>query len=404
MVKKTVKKNGFTLIELLMVISIISLISGIILVITSGAQAHTRDALRTQQMAQINIATEQYILANDHAPDLQGTCNVSAGGDLTNCIARSTADPLSDDPTISAQGKAWGRFIQDVSPYLKLILSDPCGNSGCASVAGAGANTGYVYVAPAAMLTVCGNGCTRSTDEINNSYQLYTVLERFTFPQGVASFGSFVETVNSQPIVFGWFTNDDTGEIVTDLHESPLQYHFHWSSTDSTTCQPSGNIPDNIYISDSQYRIPPATFTLNNRTSGSFPLAGVVPGSGSINISCTGSGGSTSFNTPFTVISNPAPIISLTSTLTSIPMGQSTQVRWTTQWARMCQGTYQIGEGSIIGNLPPPGWSSAAVPSGSIIYFPALRGETSNITLILSCAGFDSDRTQTIVLTGTGSP
>lgn len=59
------KRLGFTLVELLVVISIISLLSSISLSSLQNARASGRDALRVQQLKQIQQALELYSLNND---------------------------------------------------------------------------------------------------------------------------------------------------------------------------------------------------------------------------------------------------------------------------------------------------------------------------------------------------
>jgi len=54
------KSRGFTLIELLIVIAIIAVLTGIIITNLSGSRAKSRDAKRVSDIAQIQLAIEQY--------------------------------------------------------------------------------------------------------------------------------------------------------------------------------------------------------------------------------------------------------------------------------------------------------------------------------------------------------
>lgn len=69
-------RAGFTLIELLIVIAIIALLTGIILTSLSGSKAKSRDAKRASDLAQIQLAIEQYFDRCDQYPQT----NIFASG------------------------------------------------------------------------------------------------------------------------------------------------------------------------------------------------------------------------------------------------------------------------------------------------------------------------------------
>lgn len=61
MIKKIFSRSrGFTIIELLVVIGIIAVLTGIIITNLSGSRAKARDAKRVSDLAQIQLAIEQY--------------------------------------------------------------------------------------------------------------------------------------------------------------------------------------------------------------------------------------------------------------------------------------------------------------------------------------------------------
>ncbi|MDE2031107.1 MAG: prepilin-type N-terminal cleavage/methylation domain-containing protein [Patescibacteria group bacterium] len=64
--------EGFTLIELLVVIAIISILSSIILASISSARARSRDAVRKQEMKQIQSALEMYYIDHNAYPSSLG--------------------------------------------------------------------------------------------------------------------------------------------------------------------------------------------------------------------------------------------------------------------------------------------------------------------------------------------
>jgi prepilin-type N-terminal cleavage/methylation domain-containing protein len=66
--KNISKIKGFTLIELLVVIAIIGILSSIIMVSLQGAKSKSRDAKRISDIAQIQLALEQYFNKYDSYP------------------------------------------------------------------------------------------------------------------------------------------------------------------------------------------------------------------------------------------------------------------------------------------------------------------------------------------------
>lgn len=58
--KRPALKRAFTLIELLMVVAIIAIISAVVLTSLSGARVKSRDAKRVSDVAQLQLALEQY--------------------------------------------------------------------------------------------------------------------------------------------------------------------------------------------------------------------------------------------------------------------------------------------------------------------------------------------------------
>lgn len=167
-------KRAFTLIELLVVISIIAMLSSIIIANVDSARAKSRDAVREQQIRQIDLATQMYIQDNGHAPYLTG-CEAQSGmvtlAAASACFAVSTAGVETD------AGDAWLAFKADLNDYLPNFSDDPC-EGGCSSDYG---DTGYVYVAPLALQYQCyldtGGDCGLTEEELDQLYALYAELE-----------------------------------------------------------------------------------------------------------------------------------------------------------------------------------------------------------------------------------
>ncbi|MFA5778273.1 MAG: type II secretion system protein [Candidatus Paceibacterota bacterium] len=110
---KIYKKNkkGFTLIELLVVVAIIGLLSSIVLTSLQGARSRGRDAKRTEDMSQLQIAIELY--ASDH------------NGDYPLC------GTLDTSPTAcSTEGSYTALTNLNIKPYIASISSDPINTKG----------------------------------------------------------------------------------------------------------------------------------------------------------------------------------------------------------------------------------------------------------------------------------
>lgn len=84
--KNTLAK-GFTLIELLIVIAIIALLTGIIITNLSSSRAKSRDAQRVSDIAQIQLAIEQYFDRCGAYPATYSTNNASS-----ECIGNPSAN------------------------------------------------------------------------------------------------------------------------------------------------------------------------------------------------------------------------------------------------------------------------------------------------------------------------
>lgn len=169
----------------MVVISIISMLSSIIFVNVEHARSKGRDAVRMQQIKQIDTAIKLYTEENGHAPYLKKIdgsplCEVQSASTVSYiaasaCFAVSTAAEGTD------QKNAWNSLKSELSPYLSDFPDDPC-VGGCDSGID-GADTGYYYAAPLAVQYSCQQAdiidaiCDTSVDDLNDSYQLYTDLE-----------------------------------------------------------------------------------------------------------------------------------------------------------------------------------------------------------------------------------
>lgn len=170
-------RRAFTLVELLVVISIVSMLASIIMVQISLAQASGRDSVRTQQIRQIDLATQMYIETHKKAPLVDTGCSVLSSGQVTEAEA-SACFAVSTAAVGTAQHDNWLEFKSELSEFIQ-IPNDPCAGD-CLSASAF--PIGYTYVSPLAYQYYCQNGgdCI-ATDE---SYQVYAPMERETVPSG----------------------------------------------------------------------------------------------------------------------------------------------------------------------------------------------------------------------------
>jgi len=192
MSKKLVITHAFTLVELLVVISVISMLSSVIIVNVQSARAKSRDAVREQQLRQIDNATQMYIQDKGHAPYLgakleNGTYSeiCKAQSIAANVIEASACFAVSTAAVGTPQGDAWLAFKDQISEYMPNIPDDPCPT--CDNDFG---YLGYTYVAPLALQQQCGVGCAYGPEYFNQTYGLYVPLETTNTVSGNTNSGS----------------------------------------------------------------------------------------------------------------------------------------------------------------------------------------------------------------------
>lgn len=85
-------KLGFTLIELLVAVAIIAILTGLIMASLASSRAKARDAKRISDVAQLQLALEQYFSKNNVYPDL----NNYATALVPTYISALPRDPLTN--------------------------------------------------------------------------------------------------------------------------------------------------------------------------------------------------------------------------------------------------------------------------------------------------------------------
>ncbi|MEI7463576.1 MAG: type II secretion system protein [Candidatus Taylorbacteria bacterium] len=185
--------HGFTLIELLVVISVISMLASVVLAALSPARAQARDARRLQDIHQIDLAVQQYILDNEHPPEWDGCETQSVtlnSGTVSGCVAVSTS-------ALSGTGStaAWTTFTSAISKYMPTVPNDLCTSGTC--IAANGTRLGYTYIPPVAMKYYCANGSSCGSGySASSSYQITAGLEG-----GGTSGGNTGNSIVTTPVV-----------------------------------------------------------------------------------------------------------------------------------------------------------------------------------------------------------
>jgi len=153
--------GGFTFVELLVVIAIIAILSTIVIASVSGSRERARDGQRVAELAQIELALEQYRQFNDSFPDsatFDSGVTIGEGGALDSLIAPFLSsvpnDPRSgtsgyeyfytSDYTCNSTSGHVALFAIQVERSSTANLVDECGSG--AESGDIGADEAEVYV------------------------------------------------------------------------------------------------------------------------------------------------------------------------------------------------------------------------------------------------------------------
>ncbi len=122
---------GFTLIELLVVISIIGLLSSVTLSSMAGARMKADDAKRSQELAQVKIALELYLLANNSYPTISFLDNNSFSEDKSQLTFGQSVLGIFTDKVYAQSVSQGCDYFNQVSQtlinrgFMKTIPRDP---------------------------------------------------------------------------------------------------------------------------------------------------------------------------------------------------------------------------------------------------------------------------------------
>lgn len=118
-------RRGFTLIELLVVITLIGVLTSMGLYSYNGTQGKARDAIRKQDLRDLQKALQQYYQDYSQYPSTGGVWCSSEAGD--NAVASGCGGPGN-------------KYIPDVSPntfegkYIAKLPRDPKGGTGASNL------------------------------------------------------------------------------------------------------------------------------------------------------------------------------------------------------------------------------------------------------------------------------
>jgi prepilin-type N-terminal cleavage/methylation domain-containing protein len=131
------KTKGFTLVELLIVITIISILAGVVMASLNTARSKSRDAKRIADISQLQLALALYLNATGHYPIGTGASNVPGTvlqDELSskNYIVEIPTDPFTDHATYKYSYKSdspgntycLSAVLENSSIYIDTVAAD----------------------------------------------------------------------------------------------------------------------------------------------------------------------------------------------------------------------------------------------------------------------------------------
>jgi len=179
MTKKT--QSGFTLIELLVVISIIGILSTIVMISLNGARAKARDAVRMQDIHEINNAIQLYISDHGHSPWIVDEATCDSADNYLPCDASDYVGNCGGTQIRDVQYcPSWDALASLLHPYISTLPRDPM--PGVVSVMAWGGHeswTHYAYRPSGAYRGLCdfAPNQTKSCPATQQSYLLFAATE-----------------------------------------------------------------------------------------------------------------------------------------------------------------------------------------------------------------------------------
>lgn len=120
------QNKGFSLIELMVSIAIVAILTALIIVNIASSRAKARDAKRISDIAQIQLALEQYFTKNGQYPNVDQYNNII----FTSYISVKPKDPLTNSTADYVYAPDSGNNYYDYLLRIKLEKAISDGLSG----------------------------------------------------------------------------------------------------------------------------------------------------------------------------------------------------------------------------------------------------------------------------------
>jgi uncharacterized repeat protein (TIGR03803 family) len=278
---------------------------------------------------------------------------LTPAGLFTTLVPASSSNPNGGDPNSlfqTSDGSFYGttRYGNDSGPtpygtVFKMVLGTGSSSSPCTAstnpTTNGGAWTGAEVAGGTATVTPTATGTF-----------VYSLSCAYPLPTGTLGPQSAQLIVNAAATPAPTVTLTATPNSVTLGQSSTLT----WTSTNATSCTASGAWTGSESVNGTQAVTPTAT------------------GTGTYTLTCTGSGGTASASASLVVNAVPAPTLTLTVNPTSVTLGQSVVVTWSSTNATSC-----VASGA---------WSGSQATAGSANETPSATG-TATYTMVCSGAG-----------------
>jgi uncharacterized repeat protein (TIGR03803 family) len=294
---------------------------------------------------------------------------LTPAGLYTTLVPASTSNANGGDPNSLFQisdGSFYGttRYGNDSGPtpdgtVFQLVVSTSSSNP-CTASTNPTSNGGVWSGGEVA------SGTTTVTPTATGTF-IYSLSCTYPLPTGTIGPQTAQLIVNAAATPAPTVTLTATPNSVTLGQSSTLA----WTSTNSTNCTASG------------------AWTGGEAVSGSLTVTPSVAGAQTYTLTCTGAGGSASATATLTASASTAPVPSVTLTVnpTSIIVGQSATLTWTSTNATSCEASV--------------GWSGNEPVTGSQNVTPTAAG---NVGYTLTCAGSGGSTSASATLAVTAAP
>ena len=279
--------------------------------------------------------------------------------------------------TAASSGTENHTFFGKISPVLLASTTTLGSSAGSSAISGTSVTftatvTGSGSTGPSGTVTFTDGTATLGTATLSGGKATYTSATLATGAHSVkASYGgdSLYDTSTSAAVSFTVTAAPAAPTVTISVSPTSITVGqsatITWSSTNATACTASGG------------------WSGTEATSGTATVTPIAAGTLNYALACTGAGGSSSGTTTLTVAAAPAaPTVTISVAPTSITVGQSAVVTWSSANATSCTAS--------------SAWSGAQATSGSLTVNPTAAG---SLSYALSCTGAGGSVSGTAALT-----